>query len=348
MQEVGYTVINDLALVGYTENAYFRRQSLLKIGQNLIDILSHLHNVLTFLHLDAEHDTLLAIIGNIAFRFRIFTDYPCYIFQPDITPLRISIDNQLLYIIYRIERSGYIDRLHICICTDPATGSRKAFGKQRCRQRLVIQTIPGQASIIQIYGNLFFLYATDRHTAYTRNTAHTVLQIIHIVIQFPIGFVFALHGNQKSGCIPEIIHDLNGQYIRRQLSLERLYSVLEFAPELIFIVQIVIQLHLNIDNSVTAFRERFSFLDLLVTEYIVFQGLGNLFYHLFRRISRCHCHYDSLTDRKIRELIFTHLRKTVNTKSDQTAHHQNHNLPVMHGPLHCTSFFLFHNPNLLQ
>ena len=106
---------------------------------------------------------------------------------------------------------------------------------------------------IQIYGDLFLLHSAYRHTADAVDTAQAVLQGVHIVVQFTIGLVHAFHSDEQGGSIAKIIHHLYSQYILGQLRLESGNTMLELAPEFIFVIQLVIELYLNIDNAIATF-----------------------------------------------------------------------------------------------
>ena len=69
-------------------------------------------------------------------------------------------------------------------------------------------------------------------------------------MQFPVSLVLTLHGDEQGRCIAKIVHNLYGHDIGRQLRLERCHSVFELAPELILVVQVVIQFHLDKGHTV--------------------------------------------------------------------------------------------------
>ena len=81
-----------------------------------------------------------------------------------------------------------------------------------------------------------------------------------VMHQFTIGLVHAFHSDEQGGSIAKIIHHLYSQYILGQLRLESGNTVLELAPEFIFVIQLVIELYLNIDNAIAAHGESLIFL----------------------------------------------------------------------------------------
>lgn len=131
----------------------------------------------------------------------------------------------------------------------------ESLGKQLAGNQLLVQSIMQETFRIQVDGNLFSPFSTHGESSHTADATQTVLQLIHIVGQFPIRLVLAFHGNQQCRCVAKIIHHLYGKHIRRKLRLEGGYSMLELAPELIFVVQFVIQLYLHKNNPVARGRK---------------------------------------------------------------------------------------------
>ena len=193
---------------------------------------------------------------------------------------------------------------------------------------------------IQIYRDLFFLHSAYRHTADAVDTAQAVLQGVHIVVQFTIGLVHTFHSDEQGGSIAKIIHYLYSQYILGQLRLESGNTVLELAPEFIFVIQLVIELYLNINNAIAAHGESLIFLHFFIAENIIFQGFGYLFHHFLCRVARSYCHYNTLTDCEVWEFILAHIRQTVNSKSNKATHNENYNLAIVHRPFYCVTFLI--------
>lgn len=190
---------------------------------------------------------------------RVFLHHTGHILQAYHIARGITVHNLLLHVIERVERLFYVYRQDILRSLYASAGGHKPLGKQLSGDELLVQSVMRQTLRIQVNGNLFLSFSADGQTSHTGNTAQPVFQFIHVVRQFPIGFVLALHGNQQCRSIAEIIHHLHGQHIRRQLRLERGHSVLELAPELIFVVQVIIQFHLHKHDSVAGGRKSLSF-----------------------------------------------------------------------------------------
>ena len=197
--------------------------------------------------------------------------------------------------------------------------------------------------MIKIDRYLFVLHPAHGHASHGRDASQTALQQVHVVVQLAIGFVFTFHCDEQSRSVTEIILHDECQHIARQLALELRYAMLELAPELVFVSQIIIQFHLYVYDAVAAFRESFFFLHFLIGEDIVFQRLGYLFNHFPGRIARSHCHYNTLTDGEVGKLVLAHFGQAVHAECHQASHYQDDNLPVVHRPFHKVTFFLFHN-----
>ena len=224
----------------------------------------------------------------------------------------------------------------------PSARGGKSLRKQLGSHHLVIQGILRQLVVVQHHRNLFFLHAIHTHPPHTLHRAQPVLQVVHILLEFPISLILTLHGDKQCRRIAKIIQDLQGKHIGWQLRLERGDAMLELTPELILIIHLIVQLHLNIHYPIPVGRESFLLLYLLVAENVILQRLRHPLHHLLRGIAGCHCHHHSLTHRKIRELILSHLGKAVYSQCHQTAYHQNDNLAIMHCPFYRISFFPTH------
>ena len=195
---------------------------------------------------------------------RIFLDHTSHILQAYHIARRVAVHNLLLHVVQRIERLLHMHRQYILRGLYASARGHESLGKQLAGNQLLVQSIMRETFRIQVDGNLFSPFSTHSESSHTADATQTVLQFIHIVGQFPIRLVLAFHGNQQCRCIAKIIHHLYGKHIRRKLRLEGGYSMLELAPELILVVQFVIQLHLHKDNPVARGREGLLLLYFLV------------------------------------------------------------------------------------
>ena len=199
---------------------------------------------------------------------------------------------------------------------------------------MIVETILGKAVIVQVDGYLLVLHPAHRHATHAGDAAQTILQEFHIVIQLTIRLVLTLQGDEQGGGVAEVVHHLHGQHILRQLRLELGYPVLELAPESVLVLEVVVQLHLDVDNAVAALREGFLLPDLLVGEDVFLQGLGHLLHHLLYRVARRHGHHDALADGEVGKLVLTHLGQAVDAEGHEAGHAQDDDLPVVHGRFH--------------
>ena len=94
------------------------------------------------------------------------------------------------------------------------------------------------------------LQSEDAHLTHALNHAQRVDEGVHIVVQFAVGLILRLHGQQQGRGVAEVIVHLNGQHTIGQLGFEALHAVLELRPELILVRQVVIQLYLNNTEAV--------------------------------------------------------------------------------------------------
>ena len=185
------------------------------------------------------------------------------------------------------------------------------------------------------------MHAAHAHASHAGYAAQPFLQAVHVVVQFAVGLVVAFHRYEQRRGVSEVIHHPKCEHARRQFRLEHRHTVLELAPELVLVIQIVVKLHLDIHDSVARLRYGLILAHLLVSEYIVLQRFGNLFHHLVGRQSRCDCNYHSLTYGEVGKFVLPHARQAIYAQCYQAAHHQNYYLMIMHGPFHHAPFLLF-------
>ena len=121
---------NHLALVGDAERRHVLRQGLLKSLQLGIDRLAHLHDVLSFLHFDAQQQAFATVVADIGIRFGILPLHVGDIFQADVVARRRGPYDQLLHVAQRMERLGDIDRRAVLLAIQPAAHRGEALCEQ--------------------------------------------------------------------------------------------------------------------------------------------------------------------------------------------------------------------------
>ena len=200
-----------------------------------------------------------------------------------------------------------------------------------------------QTVVIQIDANLLLLLSDHSDTSHTFHRAQTVLQLVHVVAEFAVGLVLRLHRNEHRRRVSEVIVHLHGQHTLRQLSFERLHTVLEFRPELVLVLDVIVQFYLDDGYRVAAVRLGLHLVHVLVGEDVFLQGLRHLLLHLQCRGAWINGYHHALTDGDVGELVLPDAVETIETKGDKHAGNHDDYLPVVHRPLYEVHFiFLCH------
>ena len=148
---------------------------------------------------------------------RIFLNHTSHILQAYHIAQWVAVHNLLLHVVQCVECLLHMHRQYILRGLYAPARGHESFSKQLSGNQLLIQPIMREPFRVQVDGNLFSPFSTHGESSHTTDATQTVLQLIHIVGQFPIRFVLALHGNQQRRCIAKIIHHLYGKHIRRKL-----------------------------------------------------------------------------------------------------------------------------------
>ena len=341
-KEVGHAVANNLALVGDAVDADICRKGLLEACHHLVDVVAHLDDILSFLHLYAKKYALCAVVRDVRIRLGILPAHVGNVLQAYVVAVGSCEDNHLLDVIYRVERLLHIERLHVAVGLYAASGSGEALLHEFEHERLVAQSVVAQALVVKIYGYLFFLHAAYCHASYALDAAQAVLQTVHIVLKFAVSLVLALHRYEQGGGVSEVVHHLDGEHVARQLRLEVGHAVLELAPELVLVVHVVVEFHLYVGYSVAAFREGLGLLHLFVSEDVVLQWLCYLLGHLVRRHAGGYRHDYALAHGEVGKLVFPHARQAVYAEGYEAAEYEDDYLPVVHRPFNEVAFVCFH------
>ncbi len=117
---------------------------------------------------------------------------------------------------------------------------------------------------VETHGNLFVLLAEHLHRAHTLDGAQPVFQVIHIFAKFPVSLVVALHGYQQCRGVTEITQRLHTQHPRRKFGLDPLHPYLEFIPERIGILNVIVKLHEHDERTRRNLAVGLSLVDLLI------------------------------------------------------------------------------------
>ena len=110
LQKVHHRFVHHFALVGDGGDMHILWQGLLKLVQCLVDIISHLHDIVSWSHLDRQEHTFVAIALDVFLLFRVFPRYACNVFEPHDVAFRVGIYNLFRHITFVVVGVGDMDR----------------------------------------------------------------------------------------------------------------------------------------------------------------------------------------------------------------------------------------------
>ena len=211
----------------------------------------------------------MTVVRDVRVRRWIFAPHLCHVLQPHHVARWRGEHYHLLDVANTGLRAVHIDGLLARLFADAPRRGRKAFREERHGQRPVTQAVACQPVVVEDDAHLVLLHTRHGHAPHALHRAQTVFQLIHIVRQLAVGLVVALHRDKQGRRVAEVVHHHHGHDPSRQLSLELVHAVLEFRPELLLVLYLVVQLHLH--HAHAAHRRRGSLLlaHILVREDVV-------------------------------------------------------------------------------
>ena len=179
---------------------------------------------------------------------------------------------------------------------------------------------------------MLLLLAQLLHLAHAGQTAQAVGQFVAIALQFAVGALVALHGDEQSAGVAEIVLDHQGHDTLGQRGLEVVQSVLHLAPHGGEVVLVFLELHHDDAHAVLAGRVGLAAVHLLVGEDIPFQGACHLFLYLLGRGARHYGNDHALPYGEGWELVLGHHIHGPDAEGQKQGRYEGRNLIVLDGP----------------
>ena len=250
MQEVVDRVVHHLLLVGNGRQVNIVGNVLLEVSQFLVDLSTHLRHILSLLDLHREEQTLRAVAGDEGTLLRILVLHGRHILQSHIVAFAVRIDQRILHLVDLVQGMIHVDGRFVVVILHTTSRRHKTLASQHLGNRQVTDAVVRQLVAVDIDTDLVVLQSEHAHLTHALDHTQRVDEGVHIVIQFAVGLILRLHRQQQGGGVAEVIVHHDGQHTTGQLRLEALHAVLELRPELILVVQVVVQFHLNDTHAV--------------------------------------------------------------------------------------------------
>ena len=108
--------------------------------------------------------------------------------------------------------------------------------------------------------------------------------------------------------------------------------MLDFRPDFVFVIDIVVQFDHDITHPVLGSRDRLVSFYLLVGHQELFERFGQLFLDFFSRSSGIQPHDNPLTDGIFRTFLFGDPRQGIDPENKKASNNKESNAEIPHGP----------------
>lgn len=343
--EGGDGLVDDFRLVGDALDLNVGGQFLLEGGEDFVDFLAVLNDVVAFAHLHGEDDGFAAVAGDVAVGGIVFADDAGDVAQADDVPLWVGVDDLLGDLVFGVVDGREVDGEFLPGGFDGTAGGGEALGEEPGCQGALVEAVDGEFVGIKISGNLLFLQAVPPQVRHGFDPAQPPFEVVEVLLEFAVGFVFGLQGDQQGGGVAEVVVHDEGEYAGGKLHFEAGDAVLDLGPHFVFVVDVVVQLDHDVDDAVLREGVGLGFLDFFVSEEEAFEGLGKLLFDFGGGGAGVDPHHEALPDGEGGKFLLGHHPQPVDAECDEKSDDQEHDPVVAHAGFYDAD--PFHNSSTL-
>ena len=309
---------------------YVCRQVCLDMLELLVDRRSHRRDIRALLVGHGEQQRLCTVHSDILCQVGVFNLHRCYIFQAHSLSAWIRIDHGIFYIVDGVQTLIDMDRTAIEPVAHIAPRTREAFTCQFLRHSNIRDAILRQARGIEVDVDLRVLLSCETHLSYRGYHAERILHDHHIAPQLTVGLVLTLQRDKLRRNVAEVVLHAHGKHAYWKTgTLEGLHTMFELRPELILVLDVLIEFHNDDGHTVARIAHGLLLQHLFIREDVTLQGLRHLLLHFLRGCSRIDRSHDTLAHGVIGELILIDIHQSINAECHKARHQQNDDLPVI-------------------
>ena len=284
-----------------------------ELVQHLVHFLSIGHNVVSRTHFQREQHATVAVVLDVLLAGVIFTSYFGHVAQTDIL-VSIAVDNLLCQFLFASFCRGNVQGDVLLLSSETSAHGCKSLSAQCLHDGGLTDAIGCKSFAVYIEGDLFLHLAILSHIAHAGHSAQTVCQFVAVLLQFPIAALLALYGDEQGTGIAEVFVDDQCQHTSRQAALESVESVFDFAPHLVFLVDVIVHLHHHHTHSVAACGGGFLSVHFLICEHVSFQWSCHLCFNFLACGSGHHGDNHALSHHKRRKFVLGHHVESVHSE----------------------------------
>ena len=210
-------------------------------------------------------------------------------------------------------------------------------------QGLAPYAIGSQALFVHGDGKLLLLLANLPHVAHAGQAAQAVGQLVAIALQFAIGTLVALHGDEQGAGVAKVVLGHQCQHTLGKGGLELVQSVLHLAPHGGEVVLVLLELHHHYAHAVLAGGVGLATVHLLVGEDVALQRPCHLLLYLLGRGTRHHGNHHALAYGEGWKLVLGHHVYRPQAKGQKQCREKGRYLIVVDRPCYPTAVLESHN-----
>ena len=179
------------------------------------------------------------------------------------------------------------------------------------------------------------------HIGHGGNLAQAVAEAVAVVLQLAVATLWTLNGDEQGRGVAEIVVGHQRKDSLRQTLLIEGESVLDLAPDLIFVVDVIVQVDEHHRHTILGSGSGLGTLHLGISEKETLQRARHLLLYLFGRGAGEDSDDHPLTDGEGRELILRHDVHPIDAYAEENDNDEQGNAIVLEGPGE-PAFNLFH------
>ena len=322
-------VADDLRLVGDARHVDVRRKHLLgERVEHLVDLAPVLHDVVSVAHLHREQHAAVAVVEDVAVGVVVSTLDARHIAYAEHVALGVAPDDLVGNLLLAAQRRGEVDR-----GLGAAHGGQPLRGERR-REHLLADAVGGQPVVVDVDGYLLRLEAVGAEVRDRLDAAQPVAQLVEVLLQFAVAARVGFERDEQRRGVAKVVVGHERHHAPRQLCLEGVEAVLDFRPDLVLVVDVILQLDHDVAHAVLRGGGGLRPLDLLVGHQELLERAGQLFLDLFAGGARIEAHHYTLADGVLRKLLFRNVDKPEDAEQEEAPDEQEGDAEVAHRPRH--------------
>ena len=204
-EEIDNRGVNNLALIGDGIDAHVLWQRFLELTQDILYLISKLHDVASLVHLYREHEALLPVVFNVFVGLGILALDGGDVAQTDNVATRVAVHDAVSHVVLGVHlRTQVYGTCRLSVINLSAHQCHALCGEV-CQECGRVDAVIRQLVTVYIHANFFALLAANTQVGQFGNGAQAIFQRVHILVQLAISFGFTLQCDEHSRSVAKVI-----------------------------------------------------------------------------------------------------------------------------------------------